>query len=97
MVGHPNIVEVLQHGWLPSPFSDYYFFDMEYCEKTLEDHINITVLWADEAVSDADIQLVVQKRVEAAFQISRDIINGLAFIHENGEVHRDLKPRNGIS
>ena len=37
---HENIVEVCHHGWLPSPASEYYFIDMEYCVTTLEEHIN---------------------------------------------------------
>jgi hypothetical protein len=32
-----TVVEVTKHGWLPK--TTLYFIDMEYCTKTLEDHI----------------------------------------------------------
>jgi len=37
--GCKNIVEVLQHGWLPRNRSIYYI-DMEYCPETLEQRIH---------------------------------------------------------
>lgn len=92
---HPNIVEVLQHGWLPSQSSEIYFFDMECCEQTLEDHMNSMFQCQAEAVGDEERKMAMQKRIQTAFQISWDITCGLEFIHDNGEVHRDLKPLNG--
>jgi len=35
--------------------------------------------------------------VPVEWAILSDIASGLAFIHSLGEVHRDLKPRNGVS
>lgn len=36
-------------------------------------------------------------RVMGIWNIVMQVANGLAFIHHHNEVHRDLKPRNGIS
>src|SRR5271154_2495645 len=39
--------------------------------------------------------LTPHQRLAQMLTIMRDIVNGVAFIHRNNEVHRDLKPRNG--
>jgi len=41
--------------------------------------------------------LTPHQRLAQLLTIMRDIANGVAFIHRNNEVHRDLKPRNGAS
>lgn len=93
-IAHDNIVHVRNHGWMTSPFSDYYFIDMEYCDKTLENHI------ADHSTRIPDSNNVIDEGrmgVIEAIQIVNDITHGLGFIHENNEVHRDLKPSNGTN
>ena len=84
---HKNIVEVFKVG----EFSDssYLYIDMELCAMNLEEY-NRRV-WAVNPIQregqgfwDAHI-----------WSIMRQISDGLAFIHSNHEVHRDLKPRNG--
>jgi len=35
-------------------------------------------------------------RAAQIWNIMADISSGVAFIHSRGEIHRDLKPRNGI-
>lgn len=86
------IVEVRRHGQLPG-FATCYFIDMEYCSENLETHIDAMSSSQD----DANTILPTKQRILEALRIVQDIAQGLAFIHELGEVHRDLKPRNGIA
>lgn len=92
--GHPNIVTVLQHGWLPD---DRYYYDMELCFLSLEDYIrgNVNVVFGlskyFEPISAKDILGCL-----SLWGIMKHIVNGLHFIHLHGELHRDFKPRNGI-
>lgn len=64
--------------------SGMFYIDMEYCESTLEqlldDHRTAGLL----------------ERVALSYPIMWDIAAGVAFIHEQCEIHRDLKPRNSI-
>jgi serine/threonine protein kinase len=36
-----------------------------------------------------------RQRLNTAFVIAAHISNGLHFMHQNGHIHRDLKPQNG--
>jgi serine/threonine protein kinase len=72
------------HNWLHPENRDCYFFDMEYCEKNLDNHIK-------------DLPTALDERIIEVIQISNDIIDGLVFIHALDEVHRDLKPSNGTT
>lgn len=84
------IVEVTHHGWLPYNAS-YYYIDMEYCQETLEQYIRlekIPLLVGDMVVN--------WENIGNTLEVALDIAKGLAFIHQNGAVHRDLKPRNGM-
>ena len=56
---------------------------------TLESHINKHIAGPVEGNVTRYTGLV------DALQISRDVTSGLEYIHQNGEVHRDLKPKNG--
>jgi serine/threonine protein kinase len=38
-----------------------------------------------------------ENRRDDIARIMKDISSGLVFIHSQDEIHRDLKPRNGIS
>lgn len=85
---HKNVVYVIRHGALP-PYSFFYYFDMEYCEKTLYQHI------VEPPFSRCGVPCIDELR--SALPIIIDICSGLAYIHEKNYVHRDLNPRNGRS
>lgn len=85
-----NIVEVMRHGWLPDNIS-YYYIDMEYCPKTLQEWINdIELPFINLTCTFSWSQL------KNVLNIMKDIASGLAFIHRQNVVHRDLKPSNGM-
>jgi serine/threonine protein kinase len=88
-----TIVTVLRHGWLPRNPS-YYFIDMEYCGETLES--KIPKVWRDLRHTETRPVLKDFDWV-AVTAVGFDIAAGLEYIHKHGMVHRDLKPRNGIS
>jgi serine/threonine protein kinase len=85
---HPNIVPVLRLGQL-LPDSVLHYIDMELCSVSLESYMN-----RREAVADLPRWENQPKRI---LDIYAQIVDGLIFIHEHGEVHRDLSPPNGIS
>jgi len=102
--GHRNIVEVLHHGWLPT-FSSYYFVDMEFCDKNLDDYIQslaqhsrlpiqlLRTLPKDEYPQP---RAFFRSIMDLIFGVGMDFIRGIGFLHCLKEVHRDLKPENGI-
>lgn len=99
--GHPNIVTMNRRGWLESP-PRYFFIDMELCNSNLDKYIH------DERSDDA----VMTRNTKTAVYVSKDseilikmrniwtmmshVSQGLQFMHLHGQVHRDLRPRNGI-
>ncbi|KAM4625732.1 eIF-2-alpha kinase GCN2 [Polymixia lowei] len=63
----------------PCLIAHYLYIQMEYCEKsTLRDTI-------DQGLHQDDSRL---------WRLFREILDGLAYIHEQGMIHRDLKPVN---
>jgi serine/threonine protein kinase len=80
---HPNIVSATWHGKL----SLCYFLDMELCEFNLSARI---VEWRNKS----DDPRFTSRFGEVA-EIINDVANGLQFMHDQHEVHRDLKPTNG--
>jgi serine/threonine protein kinase len=86
--GHRNIVKVLKSGTLP-PFI---FIDMELCDLTLERYI---LRGYPAGIAESMPSLAPGLSILRMWGILEDICNGVAFIHDEGMAHRDLKPRNG--
>jgi serine/threonine protein kinase len=94
--GHPNLVTIFNDGWLRTAVLQCYFFDMEYCQHTLEYRLNKMAETERKAIRSGEGQVTAQERIKIAIKIAADITAGLEFIHSNGQAHRDLKPRNGM-
>jgi serine/threonine protein kinase len=91
--GHENIIAVLEHGRLSE---DRYYFDMEICMLNLEDFISGEIKsilgmskYIDPQFNEGSLRCL------SMWMITKQILSGLEFIHSHGELHRDLKPRNG--
>ena len=92
---HPNIVPVLRLGEFTE--ASYYFIDMELCGLNLERYIHrdwTPTLQTQMPFFTADFP--PRMRMSQVWEIMEGITNGVAFIHENKEIHRDSEPRNGI-
>jgi serine/threonine protein kinase len=85
---HRNIITFLDHG----TFVDltYSFIDMELCTMTLDEYNKAT--WVVAQVQKTSIE-----REHRTGVIMCHIASGLAFIHDHGEIHRDIKPTNGFA
>jgi serine/threonine protein kinase len=104
---HKNIVSVLRCGECPESLTRYFqhFLDMEFCDFNLADWIKGD--WEIEKGKwTADTQKALsywtsipgpRGRTEQIWLVMQDITNGVAFIHSEKEIHRDLKPINSIS
>jgi len=90
---HPNIVRFLKHGRFAT--QPYYSIDMELCDLNLEKYIAEDFGSVESLSSGSLIRAPVD--LCHLFGIMKDITSGLAFIHSQKEIHRDLKPVNGIN
>jgi serine/threonine protein kinase len=93
--GHQNIVAVFNHGWIEG--NDHYTFDMELCALTLDEFLRGGIKNEIPPVNYFDFGPSVSEPF-TCFKlrtITEHIARGLQFIHNAGEMHRDLKPRNG--
>ena len=84
---HKHIIKVFEFGDLPD--SSHAYIDMELCSLNLDQYnqsIRATIL-VHHSVYDT--------RVGEIWSIVVQISDGLAFIHQQREIHRDLKPQNG--
>jgi serine/threonine protein kinase len=89
---HENIVQVFEHGRVPG--FPYYFIDMELCDVDLSAYIDGK---GAGALLAKRIDPALSEGMTAIWEILKDITDGLIFIHELKEIHRDMKPRNGIA
>lgn len=62
-----------------------YYIDMELCDSNLEQFIQDRSLSGTQVIS-----------MEQIWIIMLHIARGVAFIHTQEEIHRDIKPRNSI-
>jgi serine/threonine protein kinase len=90
--GHENLIEIFDHGML-GPNVPFYFIDMELCGLNLDEYVRGVVTgvhglldWS-QAVQEGQGPFQI-------FAIFQQIVIGLIFIHNHGEVHRDLTPQN---
>jgi len=87
-----SIVAVLGHGNIPP---SYYFIDMELCDINLESYIQCAETRKRlPPLSDSSLQWT---KMVQLWDLMEDIASGIAFIHSEKEIHRDLKPRNSKS
>ena len=73
---------------------------MELCDLNLETYI--TRKWSPHLYETVPFFAKIDTspasvKVSQIKEMMENIVEGLAFIHENRLVHRDLKPRNGMS
>jgi serine/threonine protein kinase len=91
-----HIVTLLNQGQLSN--SSYFYLDMELCDFNLENYIQQQ--WEQSMQEKIpcftnDDMLGSQLKIAQIWNIMTDLSSGVAFIHLKGEIHRDLKPRNG--
>jgi|SRR5277367_1097030 len=88
---HPNIIDVFESGRL-NPDENIYFIDMELCGITLQsyfDGVNVPQPFVNWRTIREEGRLS-----EEICHINEQLICGLAFIHNQKQVHRDLCPQN---
>jgi serine/threonine protein kinase len=90
-----NLVTVIKYSRLPQA-SAFYFIDMELCSYNLETFI-LDRKDVPLSVSSRNIESdKLLKRITSNLKILKQITAGLQFIHNQNEIHRNLKPTNGI-
>jgi serine/threonine protein kinase len=92
---HENIVSVLKHGWLEENLT--YFFDMERCALTLDAFIRFKFRERLGLAQFFSMQTSALDNLDilSFWSIVNDVTNGLNYIHQLNEIHRDMKPSNG--
>lgn len=88
-----NIICVLGLGEFKHGGESYIYIDMERCDLSLTDYMKS--IWAI-AKTWHDLESEVFFATRSIWNIMRQITVGLRFVHSHNEVHRDLKPQNGI-
>jgi serine/threonine protein kinase len=90
--GHDHVIRVLRHGGLPETHE--YFIDMEWCDMSLANYLYQSCPLKVQSVLPALESLPISLRPLHNWNISRQIVEGLTYMHRCGVVHRDLKPMN---
>jgi serine/threonine protein kinase len=85
---HVNIVQVLKHGLMSNPA--LYFIDMELCHLTLHDFIHQKA-----SLGDSSPDCFTRGSVTQIWDVMSQIASGVQYVHREGQVHRDIKPKNG--
>jgi serine/threonine protein kinase len=92
---HENIIKIFGFGELQN--STYHYIDMELCDFDLKEYIDNRHQFESQSRVLGAFMDQGEKHSVDVWNIMRQIANGVAFIHSHREVHRDLKPRNGMS
>ena len=80
-IQHPNIVDIIDYGVIPSPSGDMVYFIMEHLDGYSLDEV---------------IQEQAPLSPERSLHICAQVADALAASHKSNIVHRDLKPDNII-
>lgn len=91
---HPNLIVVLNMDRFR--FSPLYFIDMELCDLSLHDYLYPTSELNYSAIGLPPFIKTLPPSGKSLhiWNIMKQIVAGVEFIHSHDEVHRDLKPRN---
>jgi len=85
--GHENVVQIIGTGWLSERFG-LYFIDMDLFIFNLEAYIHSKT---------TRFPCRIFRSKPSRLETLRQVVCGLAYIHERGEIHGNLKPTNSTA